>query len=300
MNLRCRLAAAAALALPLFLCGCSLLYSTRKLPNLKQPMVTQTVTPAELVTRLNQRWEALDSLQAKVEIRASQLKVKEGVEKEWTSFSGIILMRKPENLRVYGKWPVIGNRMFEMVSDGKTFSLWVPINNTVYKGSNALKKKSANQLENLRPEMFSHAMLVRGLASNDLYTVTEETAMEEDAAKKHLYAVSEYVLSILHRKAESRELIPIRVVRFHRDDLLPYQQDIYDDAGNLETQVTYAAYQDFDGGKFPSQVTIKLPQNDDQVVLTVDSVVENSKDHPLSIDQFQIKLPDDIQVKNLE
>jgi len=29
-------------------------------------------------------------------------------------------------------------------------------------------------------------------------------------------------------------------------------------------------------------------------------VVENSKDHPLSIDQFQIKLPDDIQVKNLE
>ena len=37
----------------------------------------------------------------------------------------------------------------------------------------------------------------------------------------------------------------MRVVTFHRDDLLPYQQDLYDSEGNLETEVFYGRYVDF-------------------------------------------------------
>ena len=37
-----------------------------------------------------------------------------------------------------------------------------------FKGSNAVKKKSANQLENLRPGFFLDAMVVRGLEPDDL------------------------------------------------------------------------------------------------------------------------------------
>jgi outer membrane lipoprotein-sorting protein len=273
------------------------MFTTRKLPVPKAPLVTQTATAAELVERLNQRWSALESLNASVDIQASQLKAKEGLAKDYTSFHGRILMRKPEMLRVLGQVPVLGTRMFDMVSDGKEFTLWIPSRSQAFRGSNALKKKSASQIENMRPGFFFDALVVRGLEAGDLYTVTADSITVEDAAKKHLFLIPEYVLSIMREKAGSQELTPVRVVRFHRDDLLPYQQDIYDSDGNLETQVFYADYQNFGNSKYPLSVTIKRPLEEYQIGLTVDKVTENAA---LTDDQFQIKLPEDTQVKKLE
>jgi hypothetical protein len=70
---------ALALTALLFLAGCSLLPSTRKLPVPKAPAVVQTVAPDQLVAQLNQRWNALETLSAKVSIQASQEKAAEGV-----------------------------------------------------------------------------------------------------------------------------------------------------------------------------------------------------------------------------
>jgi outer membrane lipoprotein-sorting protein len=156
-----------------------------------------------------------------------------------------------------------------MVSDGTNFTLYIPSKNKAIKGSNAVKKKSPNQMENMRPGFFFDAMVVRGLEKDDLYSVTADTITEEEADRKHLYSVPEYILSIMRRKAGTQELEPVRVVRFHRDDLEPYQQDIYDKDGNLETQVTYEAYQKFDSGLYPSRVTITRPLEDDQFVVKI-------------------------------
>jgi outer membrane lipoprotein-sorting protein len=292
----CRCAAAATLILPvLLLSGC--LFTTRRLPIPKPPTVTQTVAPDELVNRLNQRWAALQSLNATVEIQASVLKTREGLAKDYTSFRGHILMRKPELLRVLGQVPVLGTRMFDMASDGKNFTLFIPSKNKAVKGPNALKKKSTNQVENMRPGFFFDAMVVRGLDPGDEYGVTAETTTVEDAARKHLYSIPEYKLSIWRRKGSTQELTPVRVVRFHRDDLLPYEQDVYDSDGNLETQVLYSRYADFGDNKYPSTVTIKRPLEEYQIVLTVDKVVENMA---LTDDQFQIKIPEGTEIQNLE
>jgi outer membrane lipoprotein-sorting protein len=291
-----RCAAAATLLFPvLLLSGC--LFTKRRLPIPKPPTVTQTAPPQELVDRLNQRWAALESLNATVEIQASVLKSKEGVAKDYTTFRGHILMRKPELLRVLGQVPVLGTRMFDMASDGKNFTLLIPSRNKAVKGPNALKKKSASQVENMRPGFFFDAMVVRGLEPDDEYMVTADTETIEDAARKHFYLVPEYVLSVMRRKPGSRELKPVRVITFHRDDLLPYQQDVYDSDGNLETQVDYSRYADFGDNKYPSKITIKRPLEDYQVVLTVDKVVENMT---LTDDQFQIKIPEGTQIQSLE
>jgi outer membrane lipoprotein-sorting protein len=101
----------------------------------------------------------------------------------------------------------------------------------------------------------------------------------------------------MRSKADSHELEPKRVVYFHRDDLLPYQQDIYDSEGNLETEVKYAQYADFGGALYPSSVTIKRPLEEYQIVLTVDTVKENMT---LKDDQFQITLPEGTQIQKLE
>ena len=297
MKTSLRLASAAALALPLLLSGCSLIYSTRKLPIPKAPSTIQTVTPDQLVALLNQRWTALESLNATVEIQASVLRTKVGEAKDYTTIRGHILMRKPDLLRGLGQVPVLGTRMFDMASDGKNFTLYIPGKNMAVRGLNAVKKKSANPLENLRPGFFLDAMVVRGLEPDDLYGVVADSETVEDAARKHLFTVPEYILSISRRNPGSQQLTPVRVVTFSRDDLMPNQQDIYDSDGNLETLVEYADYQDFDSVRYPSTITIKRPLEEYQIVLTVENVKENMT---LTDDQFQIKIPEGTQIQNLE
>lgn len=295
MKISCRLTAAF-LSLPLFLLtGC--LFHLRHLPVPKEPNIVQTVTPQQLVDKLNQRWASFDSLSAKVEIQASELKTAEGIEKDIHEFPAIILVRKPEMLRVYGQVPVLGTRMFDMTSDGRTFTLWIPSQNKAVEGPAELHKKSASQLENLRPKFFYNAMVVSGLEPDEFCTVAADSETVEDAAKKHLYLVPEYVLTVMRQKPDSHFMALSRVITFHRDDLLPYQQDLYDSDGNLETQVFYGPYADFGGLKYPSQITIKLPLIDDQVVLTVESLKENMK---LTDQEFEIKLPEGIQIQRLE
>jgi len=296
MKLRCRRAASAALLIPIFmLSGC--MFTTRKLPIPKPPEYEQTVAPERLVLKLNQRWAAIESLTANVEIQASVLKTSKGEAKDYTSISGIILMRKPEMLRVYGRVPVIGTRAFDMVSDGKDFTLWVPSRNLAFKGANTLKKKSKNQLENLRPGFFLDALVVRGLEPDDDYMVTADDITVEDSTRKHLYLVPEYKLSIMQPKPDGHQLTPKREVFFHRDDLLPSEQDIYDSEGTLETQVLYSNYKDYDGGKYPTLVKIIRPLEEIQVLLTVDKVVQNQSLHD---DQFQLQLTEGTKIQSLE
>jgi hypothetical protein len=261
----------------------------------KQPLVTQTVSADELVASLNKRWDSLTTLTATVEIQASVMKTKEGLAKDYPTLHGHILMRKPSDLRVVGQY--LGVRFFDMASDGKTFTLSIPPQSKVIEGLNAVNKRSANALENLRPDFFFDAMVVRGMDPNDEYMVTADTVTVEDAARKHLFAVPEYKLSIMHTKANGHELEPRRVVYFHRDDLQPYQQDIYDSDGNLVTQVVYAGYQDFEGSKYPSSVVITRPMEEIRIVLSVDSVKENQ---PLPDNQFVAFIPDGATIQKME
>lgn len=285
-----------ALSLPLLLLsGC--LWSTRKLPVPRAPLIVQTATGEELVARLNSRWDKLQTLVATVQIQPSVMKIQKGTATDYTSFRGHILMRKPEQLRVLGQVPVLGTKMFDMASNGEKFTLLIPSKETAYQGLSKLTKKSPKTIENMRPGFFLDAMIVRGLAADDEYTVTADSDTVEDASRKHLLLIPEYILSVMRRKPGSQELVSLRVIHFHREDLLPYQQELYDDQGNLETQVTYGRYVDYGDHKFPSTVTIKRPLEDYQAVLTVEKVTENM---PLSDDQFQIKIPEGTRIQQLQ
>jgi outer membrane lipoprotein-sorting protein len=279
------------------LSGCFLVYTKRRLPVPKAPALVQTVPADELVTRLNQRWAALDTLVASVEVSASSIETKKGEARDYTTFPANILMRKPEMLRVYGRWPVVHTMLFDMASDGKNFTLYVPKYNKAYKGATVLTKKAADPLLNMRPGFFLDALVVRGLEPEDYYAVTADTETIEDAEKKHLYSVPEYILTIIRHNPGTHKDTPVRVITFRRDDLLPYEQDIYDAEGNVETQVTYAGYQDTGAGLYPTSVLIKRPLEGKQLMLTIEKVTVNMK---LSDDQFTVKYPEDAKVQTLE
>lgn len=290
-----RIAAAVLLLGTLPLAGCR--FTTRKLPMPIQPATIQTVPPGQLVDRMNQRWEGLKSLRADVQIQFTQMKTQEGVAKDYTTFPAIILLRKPGDLRVFGQVPVVRTRMFDMVSNGANFTLYLPTRDLAYEGPTSLTHKSPNTIENMRPGFFLDSLIVRGMAEQDEYMVTADTDTVEDPKRKHLLLIPEYILSIMQRKANSHELEPIRVVHFHRDDLMPYQQDLYDDQGNLETEVTYGRYVEYGINLFPSTVTIKRPLEGFQAVLTVQRVTENLD---LKDDQFQLQIPEDTKVQHLQ
>ena len=289
-------AAGVLLAVPaLMLSGC--LFSTRKLPTPLAPQVVQSATGEQLVDQINKRWDALQTLVVTVDIQASVTNPKENIARDYTSIRGHILMRKPEMVRVLGQIPVIGTHAFDMASDGQTFTLVVPPKSVAYKGSSTESRKSSPGLENMRPILFFDAMFVRAIAAHDEYTVTADTDTQEDAPKKHLLIIPEYILSVMRPLPQSRELQPLRVIHIHREDLLPYQQDLYDEHNNLETQILYGRYADYGDNKYPSTVTIKRPMEQYQVVLTVEKVVENM---PLTDDQFQIKIPEGTTIKNVD
>jgi outer membrane lipoprotein-sorting protein len=299
MRAICRVASITALAPSLLLSGCFLFFTTRKLPVPMAPAVVQTVTPDQLVARLNQRWAAFDSMTAKVEMLTSVLKTKEGVAKDYTRVVGQIVMRKPNELRVLVRAPVVGIELGDMASDGKNLTFYIPSKNIAYKGSATLTKISANEYENLRPEFFLDSLAVHGLDPDDFYSVTSDSETIEDTAKKHLYLVPEYILSVTRHMAGSHRDKPVRVVTFHREDLLPYEQDLYDDEGNLETHVTYQDYRDFGSGLYPSTITIKLPLEDKQIVMLVEKESEIDPT-TLPADEFELTVPATVEIKNLD
>lgn len=285
-----------ALAAPLLLSGCSLIPMKRHLPVPKAPATVLTATPEELVAQVDQRWNDFENLAATVEIQATLLKQQQGFATDYPSVRGWIVMQKPNYLRVVGQY--LGVRVFNMASNGQTFTLLIPPKNKAIEGSNSVVKKSPNQFENLRPGFFFDAMMVRGLDPQDYYARISDTETIEDAAKKHLYTMPEYVLSITqHASNGSRADKPVRVITFHRDDLLPSNQDLYDGQGNLESQVSYSAYKDFGGTKYPTRVVIKRPLEGIQLVLTVEKVVKNQK---LPQDEFTVEIPPGTHVQHLD
>jgi hypothetical protein len=305
MKLHARFAGAAAarvaapcvagLILPFMLSSCSYFIPTKRhLPVPKAPAIVQIATPDEMVKQLNDRWNALNTLTATVEIYATQTQSAQGLEKDFPSCRGYILMRKPKMLRVLGTY--FGVKVFDMASDGSHFTLVIPSRNLAIQGSNSVTEKSANQLENLRPDFFFDAIAVRGLDPDDDYMVASDTETVSDASNKHLYIEPEYVLSVMHHKS-GHEFLSTRTITFHRDDMLPYDQSVYSSEGVLETQIFYANYATFSAGKYPSKVTIKRPQEGIEITLSVERVEENV-DLPAS--QFEVAIPKDDTIKNLK
>lgn len=287
---------ASGLALPLLLAGCSLFPTTRRLPVPKAPPLVQTATPQQLVAQLNNHWDALKNLTATVEIQATELKTAEGLEKAFPSARGYIIISKPQMLRVYGTYFEVP--IFDMASNGKDFTMLIRSKGMAIEGSNTVTEKSTNPLENLRPDFFFDAIVVRGLEPGESTMVSADTDTIEDVAKKHLFIEPEYVLSVMRRDPGSDgEFIPVRQVTFHRDDMRPYEQDLYDAQGTLTTVISYSGYDNYGAGMYPSRVVIKRPIEGIQLTLTVDRVQENVH---LPADEFEVKIPPGTKIKRLK
>ena len=104
--------------------------------------------------------EDSQSLQATVDIDTSVGGVKKGKVTDYKQIRGYVLIRRPSMLRMIGLLPIVRNKAFDMVSDGKQFKLWIPPKNRFIIGRNDVTTPNANPLENIRPQQIYDAMLL--------------------------------------------------------------------------------------------------------------------------------------------
>jgi hypothetical protein len=174
-----------------------------------------------------------------------------------------------------------------MVSQGNEFKLSIPSRSKFYVGHNDVVHPGGSPLESLRPQVIYNALLLPEIdPKSDIAVMESSTEIIYDPKTKKNLEQPDYVIDIIHHANDDWYLA--RKVIFDRTTLVPHRQIIYDTKGNIDTNVTYQVYQDYNGVSFPNVIMIDRPQEEYSIRLTVDKLVVNE---PLRDDQFALQQP---------
>lgn len=254
-------------------------------------------TAQELIARVNSEAAKVKTLNATVDIATSSGGEKKGKVTDFQEIRGYVLVRKPSELRMVGLFPVVRNRMFDMVSDGENFKLSIPPKNKFIVGSKDVKVPSKQPLENLRPQHIFDALLLRAIDPKDEIAVLEnsiETA--KDAKTKKEVDVPNYVLDVIRRGVDGTWLLSRKII-FSRIDLLPRRQVLYDAKGAVVTIASYDNFTDHGGMTFPNIIEIQRPQEEYTIQL---GIVKLKLNDPLKDAQFELAQPAGSQLQRLD
>jgi outer membrane lipoprotein-sorting protein len=244
-----------------------------------QPVVLLTADKASLLNRIAVQYESIRSLNATVDMVPAVGSVNKGKITEYKDVRAFILFRKPGDIHLIGLYPVVRNKAFDMVSDGKGFRLYLPAQNRFLLGENEIATPSPNKLENLRPGVFLQALLIPALDAASETAVLEDFTDEDNAA---------YIVQIL-RKSAAGELELARNVWFERVSLRIVRQQIFDPAGAIAMDVRYSTWQNFDGVPFPTKIDINRPKDEYGIVMTL---LKAEINQPIGDDKFVLEQPE--------
>ncbi len=281
------------LCLSFSLTGC--LFRAHKVERVVTGAPLKTATQQELIDYVNREAARVRSMQATVDIDTTVGGAKKGKITDYEEIRGYVLARKPSMLRMIGLMPVVRNTAFDMVSDGQVFKLWIPTKNRFLVGRNDEAPEDGKQsLENLRPQHIYDALLLREVDPEKEIAVLEND--EEIVRDKDGHQVEQgaYHLDIA-RKGERGWFLSRKII-FSRTDLLPHRQLVYDDFGNLATDARYEKYEDYGGIQFPSQIEIRRPREEYDIIL---HMVKLQLNGVLTDEQFALAQPAGAEVKHL-
>lgn len=255
----------------------------------------KSATQEELIDYLTSQAEKLQNLQATVDIDTNVGGAKKGKIVEYQQIRGYVFLRKPAMLRMVGLAPLVRNTLFDMVSDGREFKLWIPPKNRFIIGRNDVPGHNSTQaLENLRPQIFYDSLIIRPIdPQNEIAVMENQTELATDA-KGHKVEHDNYVLDVVGKR--DKGWILERKIIFSRADLLPHQQLHYDDGGEVATNAQYHDYRDTDGISFPQQIQIVRPQEEYDITLTM---VKLQLNQGLPDDKFVLQQPAGVEVVHL-
>ncbi len=253
----------------------------------------------QLVNQVDARYNQIQTMTATVEVQATVGGSHNGKATDYPALSGYIFVRKPEDIRVLLKVPVLGSTALDMVSDGKQWKLWSPAKTPplAMEGTNEVTNPSPNPLENLRPSVFFDSLLVRAVLPSEIIVPTSDIrVLENPKKKKDLIEEPDYDIEVL-TQPQGQIAHTLRVVHISRADLLPYQQDLYDSQGRVVTRAFYSDYQKFGDIPFPTHILIRRPLDQLSLSITVTKITFNQT---LDNDQFELVIPPNIPIKKMD
>jgi outer membrane lipoprotein-sorting protein len=242
----------------------------------------------QLVARYNEQARAVQTLQATVDLVPSTGSTYSGVIEEYHDVPGFILAKRPATVRVIGQAPVVAKNIFDMVSDGETFRIFIPSKNTFLTGSTSLSRASKKPIENLRPQHVVDALFWPELPA------AAHVLFEQFDADPNRY----YILTLLRDVAGGKIEIA-RKIWFDRVNLRVSRVQLYGAAGRLDSDVAYSDLQPIGsptaGGatsattaSYPRDIHIWRPQDDYKLEIRILKLTVNED---ITADRFELTQP---------
>jgi len=255
-------------------------------PNRSAPALDATLP--ELLAKIDAWAASIHTMTATVDLTPSAGSVYSGVIKEYHDVRGFILLEKPTTLRLLGQAPVVRTTIFDMVSQGDGFRLYIPSKQKFIIGSTTAQRPVKNSLENLRPQHILQALLVPAVDAEHEAAFGEKVERTPDGQRY-------YIVDIVELQP-GNHLSLRRKVWFDRATLELSRVQFYDAGGACTEDVQYAKYQDFQGVRYPSEVVLDRPEDDYRVAITVEKAVFNQ---PIPPERFELKQPEGSELLDL-
>jgi len=242
----------------------------------------------QLVARYNEEARAVQTLQATVDLVPSTGSTYSGVIEQYHDVPGFILAKRPATVRVIGQAPVVAKNIFDMVSDGETFRIFIPSKNTFLTGSTSLSRTSKKPIENLRPQHVVDALFWPELPAE------AHVLFEQFDADPNRY----YILTLL-RDVPGGKIEIARKIWFDRVNLRVSRVQLYGAAGRLDSDVAYSDLQPIGsptaGGapsatsaSYPRDIHIWRPQDDYKLEIRILKLTMNEE---ITADRFELTQP---------
>jgi hypothetical protein len=217
-----------------------------------------------------------------VDLEPTAGSVYSGVIKEYHDVKSYILVQRPAMIRMVGQAPVVRTDIFDMASDGEEFRLFVPSKHKFIVGKIGVQTPAKNALENLRPQHILEALLIPPVNADGEQIFRYEA---EDSGRRY------YIVGVLE-KGDNGALSLKRQIWFDREDLRIDRVEFFGPQGVYVEGVHYAAYQDFQGVRYPTRIKLMRPVEDYELSINLQKVIFNQ---PIAPEKFELKQPQGVE-----
>src|SRR5580704_14211534 len=224
-----------------FACGCAVSHKTAAKPSQASGPL-QTATKAQLIDLYNHQTQAVQSLNAGVTMKLTAGSAYSGVIEQYHEVNGFVLTAKPANIRVIGQAAVVSKNVFDMVSDGSTFHIYIPSKSEFIEGPDNLTRQASKPIENLRPQHLIDALLWEPIPA-DAPVLFEEAS---EGVSRY------YILSAIHAAssesttnggaAGSSDWEIARKIWFDRTNLQIVRMENFASGGKVVSDVHYSSW----------------------------------------------------------
>jgi outer membrane lipoprotein-sorting protein len=280
-----RKTAAAIAGVTLLLSGC--IIRRTPVPQNQRLLPAQTRSFADILQILRSRSEAIKTLKAvRVVFQPSTgARKKNQLTELRVPIEGYLLVNRPNEIHIHLSAPLVKTTLADMVSDGREYKVWAPLNNRFYVGEADESIQIAQlDLQLPPPKDIASAMFI------------DISPYLDDPAKYRLFQTeafqgqhSYYVVSIVNIEGNSVEAQARQEIWIDRTNMEIVRQATYGKDGVLLTDTDFAGYPSSGEVLFPKVVTIHRPVED--VDLTI-RFVDAEPNANLSEDSFRLTQPD--------